>query len=125
MFMGYGDESASYYPFTVYVENAENLSSGYWVQLTITSEATEEMNMGNDCYLWKPFILEENGKMYVYKRGEDDLLHKTEIVTGKINNGCYKIISGITQEDWIAFPYGKEVKEGAKTREGTIDDIYV
>ena len=27
-------------------------------------------------------------------------------------------------EDKIAFPYGKGVKEGAKTQEGTIDDIY-
>ena len=30
----------------------------------------------------------------------------------------------LTEDDKIAFPYGKDVKEGAKTREVTLDQMY-
>ena len=36
----------------------------------------------------------------------------------------YEISSGLTMEDKIAFPYGKKVKEGAKTEEGSMQDLY-
>ena len=32
-------------------------------------------------------------------------------------NGQYlEVIGGITEEDYLAFPYGNKVKEGAKTK---------
>jgi hypothetical protein len=34
------------------------------------------------------------------------------------------IHSGITEEDFVAFPYGKSVVEGAPTYEGTDQDLY-
>ena len=75
-------------------------------------------------FLYSAFIREENGKMYVMKRGEDGLLMKQYIEIGKISGEGYEILSGVTTDDYLAFPYGKEVKEGAKTREGTLSDIY-
>ena len=127
MFSGYGETAAAtYYPFTVYVENGEGLMPGYWVQLTVAGSGdAESMEMSDSgFYLYRAFILDEGGRKYVFKRGEDGLLHKTEIRTGALQGDGYKILSGVTEEDWIAFPYGKGVKEGAKTREGTPDELY-
>ena len=38
----------------------------------------------------------------------------------------YSVIvkGGLSEDDLIAFPYGKDVKEGAKTREVTLDQMY-
>ena len=36
----------------------------------------------------------------------------------------YEVKSGVTEDDWIAFPYGKNVKDGAKVKEGSIEDMY-
>jgi hypothetical protein len=49
---------------------------------------------------------------------------KQYIEVGKVSGEGYEILSGVTTDDYLAFPYGKEVKEGAKTREGTIDELY-
>ena len=75
--------------------------------------------------LSKAFIREEDGVKYVFLRGEDGRLKRQEIQTGRIFWGdTYEIKSGITSEDWIAFPYGKNVREGARTKEGTINQLY-
>ena len=38
----------------------------------------------------------------------------------------YSVIvkGGLSEDDLIAFPYGKDVKEGAKTKEVTLDQMY-
>ena len=36
----------------------------------------------------------------------------------------YGLLSGITESDWLAFPYGKNVKEGAQTYEGSAAELY-
>ena len=41
-----------------------------------------------------------------------------------MSGDSYEILDGLAGSDYIAFPYGKNVKEGAKTREGTVDDLY-
>ena len=44
---------------------------------------------------------------------------------GKSLWGSYtEILSGLTEEDLIAFPYGKTVKEGAPAQEGDVSDLY-
>jgi len=78
----------------------------------------------SDFYLWKAFIREENNKKYVFKEDADGKLVKQEIKVGKLNGEGYLIISGVSRSDWIAFPYGKGVKEGAKTRHGSPDELY-
>ena len=35
-----------------------------------------------------------------------------------------EIKNGLTEEDHIAFPYGKKVKEGVKVRRAAIEDLY-
>lgn len=124
-----GDLLASQYPMTVsFAAGSGEIKNGEWVMVTFNSsgdggDASMADSMGM-LYLYNAFIREENGKMYVMKRGEDGLLMKQYIEVGKTSGEGYEILSGVTTDDYLAFPYGKEVKEGAKTREGTIDELY-
>jgi len=124
-----GDLLASQYPMTVsFAAGSGEIKNGEWVMVTFNpsgdgGDASMADSMGM-LYLYNAFIREENGKMYVMKRGEDGLLMKQYIEVGKTSGEGYEILSGVTTDDYLAFPYGKEVKEGAKTREGTIDELY-
>lgn len=122
------DSSNSIYPFIAYIDNADAvLTNGEYVQITAASSAVTENpspDQGDGFYLFGAFILDENGRKYVYLRDTDKKLKKQEIKVGKYADGSYEIISGVTPSDWLAFPYGKDVKEGAFTREGTVDELY-
>ena len=42
-----------------------------------------------------------------------------------MNSGYYAVVtSGLKSDDLLAFPYGDAVKEGANTKEVTLDDMY-
>jgi hypothetical protein len=73
----------------------------------------------------KAFVRTENGESYVYK-DDNGVLKKQVLSVGGNVNGGYSVLvkGGITTEDKIAFPYGKTVQEGAKTREGTLSELY-
>lgn len=121
-FGGMGNANASYYPFTAFIENGEGLRNQEYVDLQLNIQNDQDMNA---LFLPKPFIREEDGKTYVYKRDENQKLVKQDIVTGKTMYGSVtEVKSGITTEDMLAFPYGKGVKEGAKTKEGTMEELY-
>lgn len=76
-------------------------------------------------YVSKEFIREENGQKFVYIRDENDKLKKQNVVTGKLLWGSYyEVKSGLSEEDYIAFPYGKTVVEGADTKESSSSDYY-
>ena len=53
---------------------------------------------------------------YVYKKGKHGRLEKQYVEVGKNMYGSIEIVFGLTMEDEIAFPYGRNVKEGAKTK---------
>ena len=60
----------------------------------------------------------------MYVANQDNKLEKRQIF---INGGAYenlKIQSGITESDRVAFPYGKNVKEGATAVDGSLEDLY-
>lgn len=124
MFSGiYGAVSASMYPFIAYVsEGGDTLISQEWVQMDAAGSGMEQPS--DALYLWKAFILEEEGRQYVYLRDEKGKLRKREITTGRrVGEGC-EVLSGVSWEDWLAFPYGKEVRNGAATREGAMSELY-
>ena len=124
MFSGiYGAVSASMYPFIAYVsEGGDTLISQEWVQMDAAGSGMEQPS--DALYLWKAFILEEEGRQYVYLRDEKGKLRKREITTGRrVGEGC-EVLSGVSWEDWLAFPYGKEVRNGASTREGAMSELY-
>lgn len=114
---GDGNPNVSYYPYTAYIENTEGLKNGEYVNLTINSGMDE---YSNGIYLEKAYVREEDGKSYVLKAGKNDKLVKQYVVTGKTLWGqAVEIVSGLTMEDKIAFPYGKTAKEGIKTKEAS------
>ena len=62
------------------------------------------------------FVREEGGRSYVLKADEDGRLVKQFVEVGRILYGGWsvEIISGLSMEDYIAFPYGRDAVEGAK-----------
>lgn len=110
---GLGNPNTSYYPFQVFVDGSADLQAGRYVSIQYSTGSE------NGIYLQKPFLRTEQGNTYVYVRGEKGTLEKRYVTTGKSLWGSYtEVLSGITAEDQIAFPYGKNVKEGAPTQEG-------
>ena len=84
-----------------------------------------DVENGKGLYVSKEFIREENGQKFVYIRDENDKLKKQNVVTGKLLWGSYyEVKSGLSEEDYIAFPYGKTVVEGADTKESSSSDYY-
>ena len=80
---------------------------------------------GNTLYLESMFIRTENGKSYVLVRGDHDRLEKRWVQTGRNLWGSYtQIRGGLTVDDFVAFPYGRNVAEGAGTVEATRDQLY-
>lgn len=119
---GYGNSNVSYYPFVAYIEGGEGFHNNEYIGFTDILDDEEMDDQG--IYLDKMFIRDERGISYVYIADENNRLKKQEIITKSMGSSSYKIISGLTMEDRIAFPYGKYVKEGAAIKDGTIDELY-
>ena len=117
---GNGNPTATQYPFTVFVAENADLQSGSYVSIIYSAGSTE-----HGIYLENPFLRTENGKSYVYVKGADGKLEQRFVTTGKSLWGSYtEILSGLTADDFLAFPYGTGVKSGAPTREAEIRELY-
>lgn len=120
IYYGMGNPNSSYYPFVVFVDGEADLIEGMYVDVQYT--------IGNDpngIYLQNPYLRTENGSSYVYVAGENGRLEKRSVVTGKYLWGSYtEIRQGLTVEDKIAFPYGKNVKPGVATVPGDYSTLY-
>ena len=109
---GGGNNNVSYYPFVAYIEDSTGLRNGEYVDLNMTVSDEED---GASIYIFKGYVRSENGKSYVLKADENDRLVKQYVKTGKIIYGdTIEIKSGLTEDDRIAFPYGKTAKEGIR-----------
>ena len=107
---GMGNPNASYYPFKVYVDESADLQEGRYVSVTYTSAEAQ-----NGLYLENFMVRTEQGQSYLYVLGEDGCLEKRFVTTGKSLWGSYtEILDGLTAEDYLAFPYGKYVRDGAQ-----------
>lgn len=117
-YSNYGtNANSSTYEFTAYIADPGGLRNSEWVSVTFTAGGDGGEGTGN-FYVMKAYIREENGEKYVYISDENGRLKKQYLVTGKtIWNYYIEIISGITEQDLIAFPYGKDVKEGVRTKQ--------
>ena len=122
MFSGDGNET--YFPFTANLLDREAvLQNGEWVEVSYKTTGDSGKSSGT-LTVQKAFVREEGSKKYVYVRDENNKLRKQYIVTGTLSDTGYEVIDGLSENDWIAFPYGKNVKEGAKTREASIGELY-
>lgn len=120
---GDGNRNVSYYPFKVFVEEDAGLQANDYVDIQYQKAGTQEQ--GNSLYLQSWFIRTDNGKSYVMARGEDGRLEQRWVQTGRDLWGSYtQIRGGLTTDDYVAFPYGRDVVEGARTVEATPDELY-
>lgn len=120
---GDGNRNVSYYPFKAFVEEDAALQANDYVDIQYQKAGTQEQ--GNSLYLQSWFIRTDNGKSYVMARGEDGRLEQRWVQTGRDLWGSYtQIRGGLTTEDYVAFPYGRDVVEGARTVEAAADELY-
>ena len=110
---GDGNSNVSYYPFKAFVEEDAGLQANDYVDIQYQKAGTQEQ--GSSLYLQSWFIRTDNGKSYVMARNED----------GRDLWGSYtQIRGGLTTDDYVAFPYGRDVVEGARTVEAAADELY-
>ena len=120
---GDGNRNVSYYPFKVFVEEDASLQANDYVDIQYQKAGTQEQ--GSSLYLQSWFIRTDNGKSYVMARNEDGRLEQRWVQTGRDLWGSYtQIRGGLTTDDYLAFPYGRDVVEGARTAEAAADELY-
>lgn len=121
---GDGNSNVSYYPFKVFVTEDANLQPNDYVDIQYQKDTSAEES-GSSLYLQSMFIRTDNGKSYVMARGDDGRLEQRWVQTGRDLWGSYtQIRGGLTIDDYVAFPYGRDVVEGAHTQEATTDQLY-
>ena len=121
-YYGANNPNVSYYAFTAVVDDKSlQFDTPDYVMVELQNSAADNGSM----VLSKAFVKSENGKNYVYK-DDNGILKKQEIRVGATVDGGYDIIikGGISIDDKLAFPYGKDAVEGAKTNEVTLDYMY-
>ena len=113
-----GNPNVSMYGFTAYIEKGDDLKQGSYLALSIQQENTDTSSI----YLSNAFIRDEHGQKYVMK-DVDGKLVKTYIKTGKVYfNMSTEVLSGLSDTDYIAFPYGDGAIEGTRTQIGMGDN---
>lgn len=117
---GMGNPTVSYYPFKAFVSEEADLRAGSYVSMTYSASSAEQ-----GIYLEKAFVRTDQGEPYIFIRGEDGKLEKRTVKVGKVLWGSYyEILSDLDEEDCLAFPYGKQVKQGAPTVESDLSVLY-
>ncbi|MGN1224422.1 MAG: hypothetical protein ACI4TG_04875, partial [Ruminococcus sp.] len=103
----------SMYRFQAETEEQYDIAVGSWLSLSFMEETSSSY-----FYLPLQYVREENGQYYVMKANDQNRLVKQPIQTGKIRYGAeIEIKSGVEETDRICFPYGKDVKEGVRTKD--------
>ena len=117
----YSSSNVTLYPYKVFIDESADLQEGFYVSMTYQ---TEEQAAGT-LYLQNAFLRTEGNRTYVYVRNADGLLEKRYLECGVSTDGYMTpVYAGITEEDFLAFPYGSQIVEGAPTYEGTDQDLY-
>lgn len=116
----YGEGAqASRYPVTVYVDEQSAFNPGEYVSINLRSSQQKAI------YIESMFVFQQNGLNYVYIEGKDGLLEQRRVTVGGTLYGYLTMIeSGLSRDDHIAFPYGNNVRVGAKVEECSMNDFY-
>ncbi len=111
-YYGSGNPNSSSYQFTAVVEQGDGLQSGQYVDINLS---VQDEDAANALYIQNAYIREDDAGSYVMKAGHDDRLVKQYVRTGRSLYGySTEIKSGLDENDYIAFPYGPDVKEGVR-----------
>lgn len=102
--------NVSYYPFCAVI-----------VDTMADVEAGEMVNVGFDgisqkLFLPLAYIRSEGSRSYIYVRGDNNRLEKRYVTTGQsLYNTVIEIKDGLANDDYVAFPYGNNIREMANT----------
>ncbi|MDO4298695.1 MAG: efflux RND transporter periplasmic adaptor subunit [Lachnospiraceae bacterium] len=103
MFYGSSSADSSSYKFYVELESSEGLMLGQHVYM--------EQNVGQDeekdgIWLEDYYLIQEDGKAYIWKASEENVIVKQEVMLGEYDEDMmkYEILEGIDEEDYIAYP---------------------
>ena len=120
-YMMYSNREITYYPFTAFIQDSTGLKDNEMVTMDLPQENGEITGI----FLSKEYVRSKDGEDYVLKAGKNGKLVKHVVHTGRTFYGSLiEIKDGITTEDYVAFPYGKKVKEGAKVKKAKLADEY-
>lgn len=126
----YDGTTQSYYPMTIALDDTTDVRVGMYMEITVDDFSMDESSMDDPSTqkktftLMAPFIMKENGNSYVMKE-VNGRLEKTYIMTGKTYWGSeIEILGGVTEDDYIAFPYSSSAIEGVKTVHKSADSMY-
>lgn len=110
-----GNPNSSTYSVLAEVQEDDvTFSADNYLSVTIPQTDTDSGGM----YLPLQYVRKDGANYYVMKADKKGKLKKQYVATGKVIWGSYiEIKKGISDSDMICFPYGKNVKEGVKTRE--------
>lgn len=105
--------TSSRYPFYVKLDSSSGLLLGQHVYV--------ELDRGQDMikdgvWLEGYYLMQEEGKTYVWAENNLKLLEKREVTLGEFNEelGQYQILSGLDKNDYIAFPT-EDLREWIRT----------
>ncbi len=117
-----GGVTQTYYPIVITIEDAEDLEQGMYMDITIHDNEEES---DSSMYLPLAFVKRDNDNYYVMKEDKGKL-KKVYVKTGKIMWGeLIEVKSGVSMDDYLAFPYASNVEEGIKTKHNEdIESLY-
>lgn len=116
----YSEKMETFYPVTITIEDADDLERGMYMEITLPGDESQEGSL----YLPMAFVMRDNDNYYVMKEDKGKL-KKIYIKTGKIMWGeLIEIKSGVSYNDYLAFPYASGVEEGIKTKHAGLEDLY-
>ena len=120
-----GNPNTSSYSFSANIlEEYKDLSINqdtYLMNINLPTQEEED----DGIRIPKAFVRTQNGVSYIMKESKG-VLKKQAVKISKTDpyGSSVTISQGITLDDWIAFPYAEDSKEGVKTRKGTRDELY-
>ena len=100
-------------------EGIDDFNINEWVEVTIPDASVSSSSNSNSVYLPIHYVRQEGGDYYIMKADEDGKLKKQYVKVGQTLYSMIEIKGGLKSSDKICFPFGKDVREGVKTRETT------
>ncbi len=109
---GSGNPNASYYTFEAYVDDSSSLTNGDYLEITFNNTNTDT----NSIWLSKAYVKQDGKKYYVMKDDNGKLVKQYVTAKTIVWGDTVEITDGLSETDYIAFAYGKNAKEGTKTK---------
>ncbi len=111
---GGGTETATKYPFYVSLDTSDGLMLGQHVYIELDFGQTQKKE---GIWLYDTYVVyEEDGSTYVWADNGKGRIEKRAIELGEFDGNLfmYQILSGLTEEDYVAYPM-ESLYEGVET----------